>query len=188
MRASDGEQIEPADRSQWRSWLAAHHEVSQSVWVVLGTSRDQSGLKLVDAVEEALCFGGIDSTLHRLGDGRRVLRFTPRRPHSTWAQSNKRRTERLVAEGRMTCAGLAAVERAKADGSWDVLNDIDALIIPADLLAGLTAEPAAVAGFEALAPSRKKSALWWISSARTARTRARRIEETVARAKAGQAS
>lgn len=183
MVAGDREQIEPAHRSTWRAWLAAHHGTSPGVWVVLGTSSGPPGLTLDDAVEEALCFGWIDSTLHRLGDGRRALLFTPRRPRSTWAQSNKRRVERLVAEGRMTTAGLAAVERAKTDGSWAALDDIDALKIPADLLAALAAEPAALTGFEALTPSKKKSALWWITSARTAPTRARRIDETVTRAK-----
>lgn len=183
MVAGDREQIEPADRSTWRLWLAAHHGISPGVWVVLDKSRGSPGLTLDDAVEEALCYGWIDSTLHRLGDGRRALLFTPRRPRSTWAQSNKRRVERLVAEGQMTAAGLAVVERAKADGSWAALDDIDALKIPADLLAALAAEPATLAGFEALTPSKKKSTLWWISSARTARTRARRIEETVARSK-----
>jgi uncharacterized protein YdeI (YjbR/CyaY-like superfamily) len=181
--AGDREQIEPADRSRWRSWLAAHHRISPGAWVVLGTRSGPPGLTLDDAVEEALCFGWIDSTLHRLGDGRRALLFTPRRPHSTWAQSSKRRVGRLVAQGQMTTAGLAAVERAKADGSWAALDDIDALIIPADLRAALAAEPAALAGFQALTPSKKKSALWWISSARTAPTRARRIKETVTRAK-----
>jgi uncharacterized protein YdeI (YjbR/CyaY-like superfamily) len=187
MVASDHKQIEPADRSAWRSWLAAHHGISPGVWVVLDTSRDPHGFTLDDAVEEALCFGWIDSTLRRLGDGRRALRFTPRRPHSTWAQSNKRRVERLVAEGQMTAAGQAIIERAKADGSWAALDDVDALKIPADLLAALAAEPSALAGFEALTPSKKKSALWWISSARAVRTRARRIEETVARSKGEQA-
>ena len=187
MVAGDREQIEPADRSKWRSWLAAHHAMSPGEWVVLDTSRDPPGLTLDDAVEEALCFGWIDSTLRRLGDGRRALLFTPRRPRSTWARSNKRRVERMVAEGQMTTAGLAVIERAKADGSWAALDDVDALKIPGDLLAALAAEPAALAGFEALAPSKRKSALWWISSARTTRTRARRIEETVARSKGGQA-
>lgn len=188
MVADDREQIEPADRGSWRSWLAAHHGISPGVWVVLDTRREPPGLTLDDAVEEALCFGWIDSTQHRLGDGRRALLFTPRRPHSTWAQSNKRRVERLVADSQMTAAGLAVIERAKADGSWAALDDVDALKIPADLLAALAAEPAALAGFEALTPTKKKSALWWIVSARTARTRARRIEETVARSKGEQAS
>lgn len=183
MVAGDREQIEPAHRSTWRAWLAANHGTSPGVWVVFGPRSGPPGLTLDDAVEEALCFGWIDSTLRSLGDGRRTLLFTPRRPRSTWAQSNKRRVERLVAEGRMTTAGLAVVERAKTDGSWAALDDIDALKIPADLLAALAAEPAALAGFEALTPSKKKSALWWIASARTAPTRARRIEETVARAK-----
>jgi uncharacterized protein YdeI (YjbR/CyaY-like superfamily) len=95
--------------------------------VISGRSSGQDGLTLDDAVEEALCFGWIDSTLRRLRDGRRALLFTPRRRRGTWAPSNKRRVERLVVEGRMTPAGLAVVQQAKADGSWVALDDVEPL-------------------------------------------------------------
>lgn len=178
----------PADRIQWRAWLAEHHAASPGVWVVLRREGPgQRSLSLDEAVEEALCFGWIDSTLRSLGSGQRALLFTPRRARSTWSQTNKRRVARLAAEGRMTDAGMAAVERAQADGSWSILDDIDALRIPSDLDVALAADPPARAGFDAYTVSQKKSALWWIRSARRPQTRARRIEETVARA-AGAAS
>jgi uncharacterized protein YdeI (YjbR/CyaY-like superfamily) len=177
------DQIEPAGRAQWRAWLAAHHAGSPGVWVVL--HRKAAGrrhLSLDDAVEEALCFGWIDSTLRSLGDGRSALMFTPRRSGGTWSQSNKRRVARLAAEGMMTPAGLAAVERARADGSWSILDEVDSLTIPPDLDAALAATRGARAGFEAMTASQRKAALFWIITARRPQTRARRIEETVARA------
>jgi uncharacterized protein YdeI (YjbR/CyaY-like superfamily) len=176
------EQTEPADRVQWRAWLAEHHATSPGVWVVLHrTEPGQQRLGLDGAVEEALCFGWIDSTLRSLGDGRRALLFTPRRPGGTWSRTNKQRVARLAAQGLMTAAGQAAVERARSDGSWSILDDIDALTIPPDLDAALAADPRARAGFEAQTASQKKSALWWIASARRPQTRARRIAETAAR-------
>lgn len=191
MAIADREQLEPADRAAWRGWLAEHATSSPGVWVVLRrAAAAQDGLTLEEAVEEALCAGWIDSTLRSLGGGRRALMFTPRRPGSTWSQPNKRRVERLAADGLMTPQGLAAVARAKADGSWSVLDDIDALRVPPDLAAALAAAPGARVRFDALSASRKKAAMWWIASARRLQTRARRIEETarsVARDHAGDA-
>ncbi len=108
-----------------------------------------------------------------------MLRFTPRKKGSVWSRPNKERVERLIADGSMTPAGMRVIEAARADGSWDALNDVDALRIPDDLAAALAAVPAAARGFEALRPSAKKPILFWVTSAKREETRARRIEEIV---------
>ncbi len=181
--ANGEEMIHPTDRGGWRAWLLEHHGTGRGVWVAIHHHEPgQRRLSVAEAVEEALCFGWIDSTVRPLGDGRSAVRFTPRRPGSTWSQPNKQRVARLAAEGRMTSAGQAAIDRAQADGSWALLDDIEAIKVPSDLKAALAANPQARAGWDALTPSAKKQALWWISTARRPPTRARRIEETLKRA------
>ena len=138
-----------------------------------------------DLVEEALCYGWIDSRPGKLDDERTMLRFTPRKRRSVWSRPNKERVERLIADGRMTAPGLRLVEAAKADGSWDALNDVDDLLVPEDLAAALAGAPAAARGFEALSPSMKRPILFWVGSAKRRETRARRIEETLRYAAAG---
>lgn len=179
----DREQIEPVDRAEWRRWLAEKGATSPGVWVVIHRKAvGPQRFTLVDAVEEALCAGWIDSTARHLEDGRSAVLFTPRRPGSTWAQTNKHRVARLAEQGLMTPAGQHAVERAQLDGSWSLLDDIDALNVPPDLAAALATDPLAQAGFDAWAPSNKKTSLWWITTARRPVTRDRRIAETVRRA------
>ncbi len=177
---ADDERYQPADRAAWRAWLEANHATARGIWVV--TYRRRSGKPVVaydDLVEEALCFGWIDSRGGTLDDERSMLRFTPRRKGSAWAKTNKARVERLAAEGLMREAGLRAIEAAKADGSWDALNDSDALIVPDDLAAALAADVAAARGYDALSPSTKKQILFWVTSAKRPETRGRRIAEVV---------
>lgn len=176
--------FEAADRAAWRAWLAEHHASSPGVWVVLRKKAGgDGGLRYVDAVEEALCFGWIDSVINPL-DARRTLQlFSPRKPKGTWAKSNKDRVERLTAAGLMAPAGLAVIDAAKRDGSWSALDAIDALEVPADLAKALRAIPGARAGFDALAASKKKGMLWWVTTAKRAETRAARVA-LVARAAA----
>ena len=115
-----GETFSAPSREAWRTWLVKHHATSAEVWLVL--AKKNSGLQSVsldEAVEEALCFGWIDSVLKRIDERTHALRFSPRKPKSNWSQSNKDRVARLLAEGRMTPAGLAAVEAGKASGEWD---------------------------------------------------------------------
>lgn len=174
------EQIHPETRVQWRGWLEAHHDRSPGVWVVqwrTGTSCRR--LSYEELVEEALCFGWIDSTMKKLDDERSMIAMTPRRPASVWSRSNKDRVERLTAQGRMTEAGLRVVQVAKRNGSWEALDDIDAMILPEDLVAALAADERARLNFDGFAPSRRKMTLHWIKSAKRAETRARRIAETV---------
>ncbi len=173
------ERVPVAGRSQLRAWLAANHESSPGIWLV--TYKKATGLPAPsynDVVEEALCFGWIDSTTRTVGGEKVELLLTPRRPHSTWSASNKRRVERLLAAGLMTPAGLAAVEVARRNGSWSLLDAVERLEIPADLAAALAATPPAAANFDRFTPSVRKQTLRWVISAKRPQTRERRIAET----------
>ncbi len=133
------------------------------------------GLGYEAAVEEALCFGWVDSTRRRVDDERNKLYFAQRKPGSAWAATNKARVERLINDGRMAPAGLAAIELAKANGSWETLDATERLEIPADLAAALDARPPAAANFAAFPPSARKILLGWVAMARRPETRAARI-------------
>ena len=114
----DAPLVEAEDRETWRAWLEANHATAAGVWLV--GCRAGSGRPILDygvSVEEALCFGWVDSRGGKVDERRSKLYFAPRRAQSGWSASNKERVERLMAEGRMAPAGLAAIERAKADGS-----------------------------------------------------------------------
>jgi uncharacterized protein YdeI (YjbR/CyaY-like superfamily) len=110
-------------------------------------------------------------------DDRGKLYFAPRKPRSGWAATNKARIERLLAEGRMAPAGVAAIERAKANGSWEVLDSAERLVVPADLAAVLEARPPAAANFAGFPPSARKQMLGWVALARRPETRAARIRQ-----------
>jgi uncharacterized protein YdeI (YjbR/CyaY-like superfamily) len=182
MRAPDGiEIVHAADRDEWREWLSLHHASERAAWLVIHKKASTSPSVTYDeSVEEALCFGWIDSRGNKIDDATYRLMFTPRKRGSVWAATNKVRVERLIAQGRMTPAGLDLIEAAKADGSWDALNEIDALESPADLLGALEANPTAKRYFDAFPDSAKRAILFWISSAKRPETRAKRIAETVA--------
>jgi uncharacterized protein YdeI (YjbR/CyaY-like superfamily) len=172
--------IRPSTREEWRAWLDQHHARSNGVRVVLfKKSAGKAQLDYDGAVEEALCYGWIDSRVNSLDAERTIIRFTPRRPRSVWSRLNKSRIERLMATGLMRPAGLRRIEEAKRDGSWTSLDAIEALEIPADLADAFNSVPAARANFHQFPPSSRQIILWWIASARRPRTRQQRIEETV---------
>lgn len=131
-----------------------------------------------DAVEEALCFGWVDSKPAKLDAARTMLLMTPRKPKSAWSRPNKERVERLIAAGLMAPAGLAVVAAAKAGGQWDSLNEVEDLILPADLAAALAEKPPARENWEAFPRSAKRGILEWIGTAKRPETRANRVEET----------
>ena len=170
----------PKTRTEWRKWLAANHAISTGIWLVLIKKGARiPGLTYADAVEEALCFGWIDSRPGTLDAQQYKLYMSPRKPGSVWSKLNKQRIRRLVKEGRMTPAGLVKIEAAKKDGSWNTLDEVDRLVIPADLLEQLSANPEAKRNFEGFSSSSRKIILFWIASAKRAETRQKRIEETV---------
>jgi uncharacterized protein YdeI (YjbR/CyaY-like superfamily) len=175
----DAPLVQAEDRATWRAWLEGHHASATGAWLV--TWRAGSGRPVLDyeaAVEEALCFGWVDSTGSKVDDERTKLYFAPRKPRSGWASSNKARVERLLAAGRMVPAGIAAVERAKANGAWALLDSVERLEVPPDLAAALGAQPPARANWDAFPPSAQRGILEWIVQARRPETRARRIAET----------
>ena len=181
MKAPDGyEIVTAANRDEWRGWLAEHHAAEKAAWLVIHKKASaEPSVTYDEAVEEALCFGWIDSRGNKMDESRYRLAFTPRKPGSVWAATNKARVERLIAQGRMTPAGLALIDAAKADGSWDALNHVDALEFPDDLLGALAANPTAQRYFDAFPDSTKRQILFWVTSAKRAETRAKRIATTV---------
>ncbi|MBI5158200.1 MAG: YdeI/OmpD-associated family protein [Acidimicrobiia bacterium] len=132
-----------------------------------------------DLVEEALCFGWIDSQSRRVDDDRKIQWFSPRRKGGLWSASNKSRIARLQEEGLMTAIGQAVIDQAQADGSWSQTDEVDSLIIPADLEAALSASPAAQAAFAGLPDSAKKQHLWAVRIAKRPETRAKRIADVI---------
>jgi uncharacterized protein YdeI (YjbR/CyaY-like superfamily) len=178
--------VEPASREEWRAWLEANHDSCGGIWLAVGKKGNgRTTLTYEAAVEEALRFNWIDSTVNRLDADRFKQLFTPRKRGSTWSRSNKERVERLAAEGLLLPVALAAIEAAKADGSWNMFDGVEDLVVPDDLAVALAARPGAAGGFAALPPSRRKLALYWIASAKRADTRAKRVEATVAAAAEG---
>jgi uncharacterized protein YdeI (YjbR/CyaY-like superfamily) len=176
------EVLTPATRADWRNWLAANHDRPEGLWVVYRKkSSSLEGPDYDDLVEEALCFGWIDSVSRRADDDRSIQWFSPRRPGGLWSALNKKRIEALVNAGMMTEAGQTAIDRAVADGSWSQTDEVDALIIPPDLQAAFEAAPQAKTRYDSLRDSAKKESLWWVHSAKRATTRAARIEETIRR-------
>lgn len=168
------------DASEWREWLERNHAEAPEAWLVYWKRHTgRPSITWAEAVEEALCFGWIDGGGRRLDDERTTLWFTRRKRGSVWSASNKKRVERLEREGRMTEHGRAAIARAKADGSWTVLDGPEALEVPPDLAAALAANHAAAGHFHAFPPGARKLILTWIATAKREETRRKRIDETV---------
>lgn len=171
--------IHVLSRSEWRQWLAEHHDTAPNVWLIrYKKSAGKPTLSYADAVQEALCFGWIDSLPRKLDDERTMLYFAPRKPGSGWSRVNKTHIERMLATGHMMPAGLAKIEAAKADGSWTMLDAIENLEIPGDLAAAFAEYPPAADHFEAFPRSVKRGILEWILQAKRATTRTKRIQET----------
>lgn len=179
--------LELPHRAAWRAWLAAHHTQPDGVWLVLGRKAATAPhLRYDEAVEEALCFGWIDSLPGTLDATRTLLYFAPRKAGSGWAATNKARIERLVAAGLMTAAGLAKIDAAKRDGSWTRIDGAIALVVPDDLADALARNHGAAAHFDAFPPSARRALLEWIATAKRPETRARRIQETAEKAARGE--
>ena len=173
-------QVYAADRAAWCSWLETHGESSAAVWLVY--YKKDSGLASItwnEAVEEALCFGWIDSKAKPIDDLRYRQYFSPRKPKSVWSKINKASVERLVADGLLREPGLRAIERAKANGSWGTLDDVEALVIPDDLAAAFAAAPGTRDAFDRLSRTNRRIILQRIATAKRPDTRARRVASAV---------
>lgn len=166
-------------RAQWRTWLETHHTRAEGVWLIY--NKKASGKPTVpyaEQVEEALCFGWVDSKGNKLDEERTMLYFAPRKAGSGWARPNKERVERLIAQGLMAPAGLTKIEAARLDGSWEKLDDVEDLVVPEDLAAEFARYPNAATHFEAFPRSAKRAILEWLVQAKRTETRQKRIEET----------
>jgi uncharacterized protein YdeI (YjbR/CyaY-like superfamily) len=171
--------VHPLTRAEWRAWLEQHHGRAQGVWLV--SYKQATGKPRVaydEAVEEALCFGWVDSKGNRLDEERSLLWFAPRKRGSGWSRPNKERVARLIAAGLMAPAGQAKLDAAQADGSWSLLDAVENMEIPPDLAEALGGYPAAAANFAAFPPSAQRAILQWIVQAKTPATRAKRVAET----------
>ncbi|MEZ0446606.1 YdeI/OmpD-associated family protein [Cellulomonas sp. ICMP 17802] len=175
----DAPRVHAETVEEWRDWLLAHHATEPGAWLVSWkSSTGRPSVAYERAVEEALCVGWIDSSGRRLDDERSMLWFTRRKAGSGWARTNKERIVRLEAEGRMTPAGRALIDAAKADGSWTLLDDVENLVVPDDLAAAFDRYPGSRAYFDAFPPSARRALLEWIVQAKRETTRAARLDET----------
>lgn len=174
------EVVDVPDRATWRAWLAAHHSQPAGVWLTL--YKKESGKRLMtyaDAVEEALCFGWIDSHPRKVDAACFRLLFSPRKPKSVWSAVNKQRIGELRKAGLMMPAGEARIATAQQNGSWEALDEVEALVIPPDLEAALAANDTARQYFQAFPPSARKQLLQNLAAARRPETRQQRIERIV---------
>jgi uncharacterized protein YdeI (YjbR/CyaY-like superfamily) len=167
-----------SDRAAWRAWLEENHASEREVWLVYykkHTGRPR--IPYDDAVEEALCFGWIDSTVRRLDEERYSQKFTPRRKGSNWCESNVKRARRLIAEGKMTKAGLDAIAEGALDVEFKLKRKPEELEVPRFVSAALKKTPKAWENFNALAPSYRREYVNWITQAKREETRERRLAE-----------
>jgi uncharacterized protein YdeI (YjbR/CyaY-like superfamily) len=173
--------IEFPERESWRAWLAANHDCVQEIWLVF--RKVSTGIAVIpyeDAVEEALCFGWVDSIVRRLDDLSYARKFTPRRPGSVWSAINKARAGRMIAEERMTPAGMALVDEARASGEWGMERGKPVFPleeVPPELALAMTSDPEAERFFDSLPSSCRRQYILWIVSAKKPETKQRRAAE-----------
>ncbi|MBK8903147.1 MAG: YdeI/OmpD-associated family protein [Anaerolineaceae bacterium] len=176
---AEKEQVEVQSRAELRQWLAENHERGEGVWLV--THKKSAGDKYVswdDIVQEVICFGWIDSQARKLDADRSMQWISPRKPGSGWSRRNKEHVAELEVAGLLMPAGIAKIEAAKADGSWNVFDAVENLELPPDLVEALAEYTDAAVNFEAFPRSVKRSILAWIAIAKRPLTRQKRIEET----------
>ncbi len=169
-----------ASRADWRAWLAENHATEQSVWLIIYHKKSAKPSVYYDeAVDEALCFGWIDSIKYKRDEESAIQFFGKRKPKSNWSRVNKAKIERLVSENLMEKAGLDMVELAKKTGTWTALDDVENSVIPEDLQAKLDANPKAKGYFDLFPRSAKRAMLEWLLNAKQLETRNKRIDEIV---------
>lgn len=176
----------PKNRQEWRQWLEENHRTETSVW--LGYHKVKSGIPSIrydEAVNEALCFGWIDSTARPLDEISYKQYFCRRKPTSVWSRVNKAKVDQLSEQGLMTEAGLASIEIAKQNGSWSILDDAENLVLPEELRATFDQNPKAHAYFESLSRTNKRNLLQWLALAKRPETIQKRIQDIVTNALEG---
>lgn len=178
MEIADHDTFYPTSKAHWREWLAENHVEKQFIWMICYKQKaNVPTISWSDAVDEALCYGWIDSTRKTLDTERFIQYFTKRKPSSNWSKVNKEKVERLISEGLMSPAGLKCIEIAKENGSWTILDTVEELMVPADLELAFENYAGAKTYFESLSKSVRKMILYWVISAKRVETRQKRIEE-----------
>lgn len=168
--------VQPRSRAAWRAWLEKNHASSSGIWLVYAKKHTGiPSLSYADAVEEALCFGWIDSLVHPIDDSLYKQIFTPRKETSAWSALNKKRVERLIADGLMTRAGMKLIDVAKTNGRWNTHAATEAMTMPPELKKALSANAAAKKNWPTYTASQQKAFLRMVDGAKTADTRAKRV-------------
>ncbi|MBC8110155.1 MAG: YdeI/OmpD-associated family protein [Verrucomicrobia bacterium] len=180
MTEKDIETFYPPTRQAWRAWLEQHHSLKQSVWLIYYKKKSgKPRIAYSEAVDEALCFGWIDSKAKPIDEEKSMQFFTKRKPKSVWSKVNKAKVELLIEAGLMTKAGFESIDKAKENGSWSILDEAEALIIPADLAIEFQSKPDAKEYFLSLSRTDKRNILQWLTLAKREETRQKRITEIV---------
>jgi uncharacterized protein YdeI (YjbR/CyaY-like superfamily) len=168
----------PKDKEEWRDWLRKNHLIKDSIWLIL-IKKDAPGhnLNWSEAVDEALCYGWIDSTKKSIDDEKYMQYYCKRKPKSNWSKINKDKVKILIEKGLMEDAGFKSIGIAKENGSWTILDEIEALVIPEDLKEAFENYKGAMEYYDGLSKSVKKGLLYWVVSAKRKETRQKRILE-----------
>ena len=182
----EAEHVEPATVEEWAAWLAQHHDRGVGVWLVAPRRAAERPVSYEDCVLEALRWGWVDSTAKPVDERRSRLWFSPRRRGSVWTRPNKERVARLEAEGRLEAPGRAAVEAARADGRWTLMDAVEDRVVPDDLAAAFADHPGSREHWDGFSPSAQKQLLAWIVLAKRPETRAQRVLATAEAAARGE--
>ncbi len=175
-----GNTLSVADRNAWRGWLQKHHETESEVWLIFFKKHTSNrGITYIEALEEALCFGWIDSIVRRVDDEKYAQKFTPRRDKSKWSELNKQRVRKLAKEGKMTPAGLARISFSLTNLEGSSTQVKEEVILSENLSKILKEHPAAWQNFNMLPPSHRRNYIGWIMSAKREETRQKRLMEAI---------
>jgi uncharacterized protein YdeI (YjbR/CyaY-like superfamily) len=171
------------NREEWRDWLEKNHLKEKEIWLIHYKKKsNKQSVNHFEAVEEALCFGWIDSKLKRVDEERYILRYTPRKGKSVWSKINKDAAEKMIKLGKMTDSGLEKIKLAKKQGLWDAAyTNLKKDRLPSDLKKALLENKIALKNFNNFANSYRNSYIGWVKNAKTDETRKRRIKEVVKR-------
>lgn len=176
----DAEDYCPSNQQDWREWLELNHKNKESVWVIFyKKSSANVNLSWSESVDEALCFGWIDSTKKTIDNEKYRQYFSKRKAKSNWSKVNKEKVKTLIEQGLMREEGYKSIEIAKENGSWTILDEVEALVIPTDLYEEFLNYKGSMDFFNSLSNSAKKILLYWIVSAKRKETRQKRILEIV---------
>jgi len=175
------EKLHVTNRDDWRAWLRKNHDIEKEVWLIYYKKHTgKPRIPYDDVVDEAICFGWIDSLVKRIDDEKFAQKFTPRKGKSRWSEANKRRARKMIEEGKMTKAGLAKIQEAEKSGEWfKKTSTSKELVVFPELRKALESNKKALYNFNNLANSYKRNLIGWIASAKREETRERRLTEAI---------